>query len=90
MEPKRVPEYLDRPMTVVMFDMDEVIIFIVCLYVWFMFGGWLLGALVMVVPWIYHKKKAENPRGYIQHLVYFIGLQKFKNYPEYFDYEFNE
>ena len=90
MEPKRVPEYLDRPMTVVMFDMDEVIVFIACLYVWFMFGGWLLALFSVVVPWLYHRKKQDNPRGYIQHLLYFVGLQKLHNYPEYFDYEFHE
>lgn len=70
-------------------------IFIMLLTLTFMYGSFRgVGILLWVAPfvglWGYGKFKKKYPRGFINHISYFIGFTDFKHYPDYFIDKFRE
>lgn len=86
---KRFPQYLSKPIQVLWFELDELIIFVFTLTFALIYGGfmWLI---FIAFQWFYTRTKRKNARGFLKHILYMFGLLEMKNYPEYFEKEFHE
>jgi type IV conjugative transfer system protein TraL len=89
MQKKRFPQYLSSPFQVLWFETDELVIVVVFLIVALIFG-YLFWLLLFVGPYLYTRLKKKYPRGFLRHVLYFIGLIRIKGYPSYFEKEFFE
>jgi len=89
MERLRIPQYLHRPYQVLFFEVDELVVVILTLFLGLCFGSifWVL-TIPVVFLLSYFKKK--YPRGYIKHVFYMTGLVVFKGAPNYFETKFEE
>jgi len=85
----KVPQYLHRPVMVLWFEGDEMVTVVIGFLIGFFMNGWWWLALV-IVPYIYIIMKRRNPRGYLRHIQYQLGLMKFKGYPHYYQSRFWE
>jgi len=70
-------------------ESDELGIFFGMLTLALVFGSWFW-PLVIVGPWFFSNMKKKYPRGFLKHLLYFIGLMEMKGYPSYFEEVFRE
>lgn len=86
---KPFPQYLSKPIQVLWFELDELVIFIFTLTFALVYGG-VMWILFIVVQWFYSRTKRKNARGFLKHILYMLGLVEMKNYPEYFVKEFCE
>ncbi len=86
---KRFPQYLSKPIQVLWFELDELIIFIFTLTFALIYGGFMW-IVFIAIQWFYTRTKRKYARGVLKHILYMLGLLKMKNYPEYFEKEFNE
>lgn len=85
----KFPQYLSQPYQVLWFELDDLLMFLMSIIIAQAIGGWAwLG--IILVPWGCTKIKRNFPRGFTKHVLYYLGLIKMKNYPEYFVKEFNE
>lgn len=86
---KPFPQYLSAPLQVLFWDSDELCIIFVFFIIAMIFGSvtWLL---VVVGPWGYSHMKKKYPRGFVRHILYFTGLVKIENYPDFFEDVFIE
>jgi type IV conjugative transfer system protein TraL len=89
MQKKRFPQYLSSPFQVLWFETDELVIVVVFLIFALIFG-YLFWLLLFVGPYLYTRLKKKYPRGFLRHVLYFIGLIRLKGYPSYFEKEFFE
>jgi type IV conjugative transfer system protein TraL len=89
MQKKRFPQYLSSPFQVLWFETDELVIVVVFLIFALIFG-YLFWLLLFVGPYLYTRLKKKYPRGFLRHVLYFIGLIRIKGYPSYFEKEFFE
>ncbi len=85
----KFPQYLSKPLQVLWFETDELIIFIFSLTLALTFGK-LMWIVFFVFQYFYTKTKRTKPRGFLRHSLYVFGLLKMKNYPDYFEREFRE
>lgn len=77
----RVPRYLHLPVQIMWFDIEDIVLMILCYTVWLVIGnGWTL-PLVVLVPYWFISLKADMPRGYLQHLLYSYGFISMDVYP---------
>ena len=90
MEGERFPQYLNSPFTILWWEADEINVMMLCLGLAYVFGGWPLWISVLVLPWMYRRQKKAYPRGFLKHVLYFVGLSHLKNYPGYFESSFYE
>ncbi len=83
------PRYLYRPLQVLWWEVDEFAIVMIFFTLALIYGSffWLL---MIAVPYGYSKFKKNYPRGFIFHLLWFIGLLDFHGYPTAFEKEFFE
>ena len=83
------PQYLSKPVQVLWFEPDELILFMFTLTLALIYGKfmWLV---FLVTQFFYSRTKRLKPRGFLKHLLYLIGLIKIQNYPDYFQREFHE
>lgn len=86
---KRFPQYLSKPIQVLWFEMDELIIFIFTLTFTLIYGG-IMWVVFVVIQVSYTRSKRKNARGFLKHILYALGLLELKHYPEYFEKEFHE
>ena len=86
---RKFPQYLSSPLQVLFWDSDELCIIMMCFTIALLFGSvfWLL---LIAGPWTYSHLKKKYPRGYLRHVLYFIGVIEIKNYPDYFQDVFSE
>ncbi|ANA41759.1 conjugal transfer protein TraL (plasmid) [Geobacter anodireducens] len=85
----RFPTYLTQPYQILWFEIDDLMFFLMSIIVAQAIGGWSwLG--VILVPWGCTKLKRNYPRGFGKHVLYYLGLIKMSNYPDYFIKEFVE
>jgi type IV conjugative transfer system protein TraL len=89
MQKKRFPQYLSSPFQVLWFETDELVIVVVFLIFALIFG-YLFWLFLFVGPYLYTRLKKKYPRGFLRHVLYFIGLIRIKGYPSYFEKEFFE
>ena len=76
----RMPKYLHKPLQILWFDVNEIIIIVICYLMAMTFGGisWfilIIGPL-MLIPY-----KRKKPRGYFQHVLIQLGFSKLIGYP---------
>ena len=83
------PQYLHRPLQILWFELDEVIIFFACFSATMIYGRWLW-LIWPVGQYAYSRTKRNNPRGFLKHVLYILGFVQMKGYPEYFQKEFHE
>lgn len=86
---KSFPQYLGKPIQVLWFELDELIIFIFTLTLALIYGG-LMWIIFIGVQWFYTRTKRKHAKGFLKHILYMLGLLEMKNYPEYFEKEFHE
>ena len=77
----RIPRYLHLPIQLLWFDIEDIGLML-SLYALYLIvdSVWVLGLLV-VVPWAFKLIKAEQPRGFLRHLLYRYGFAKLPGYP---------
>ena len=86
---KRFPQYLSKPIQVLWFELDELIIFLFTLTFTLIYGGFMWFVFV-VIQVSYTRTKRKNARGFLKHILYMLGFMKMNSYPEYFQREFHE
>ena len=86
----RFPQYLSKPIQVLWFETDELII--CCLHPHP--GPYLRQNHVACFSghpiFLYPDQDDQNPEGFSKHILYMFGFIQMKNYPEYFQREFHE
>ena len=85
----RFPQYLTKPFQVLWFEPDDLAVMTSSLIIANQFGGYLW-LLLIVLPWGYSHLKRQYPRGFLRHLLYFVGIAPMKGYPTFFDSHFQE
>ena len=86
---RRFPRYLSSPYQILMFEVDELVVFLLFFVLWLSFGK-LFIIPMFVGTYLYSKTKKKYPRGFFRHLLYFSGLIKIHDYPHYFERRFIE
>lgn len=86
---RRFPQYLSSPFQVLWLESDELAIFFGMFTLALIFGNWFW-LLTVAGPWFYSKLKKRYPRGFLKHVLYFIGLMDMKGYPGFFEESFKE
>jgi type IV conjugative transfer system protein TraL len=93
---RNFPQYLSKPMQVLWFEIDELVIFLFTLTFALIYGsfstlpGITVWVLFVAIQYFYTKTKRNKPRGFLKHLLYAASLIKMDDYPEYFQQEFHE
>jgi type IV conjugative transfer system protein TraL len=86
---QRFPQYLTKPIQVLWFETDELI-----LGLFFFMLALLYGKLMWIVffasQYLYITTKKRKPRGYLKHLLYLIGFARLQHYPDFWQKEFHE
>jgi type IV conjugative transfer system protein TraL len=85
----RMPQYLSNPIQMLWWEKDEVLLILSLFSGALLFGGFMWLAL-FVIPFSYSRFKKNYPKGFLQHLLYFIGIMKFDGYPTAFEKHFIE
>ena len=86
---RKFPRYLSNPYQILMFEADELLIILIFLILWLVFG-YIFLILLFIVPYIYFKAKKKYARGFLKHLLYRVGFIKLHNYPIHFQKVFFE
>lgn len=86
---KSFPQYLGKPIQVLWFELDELVIFVFTLTFALIYGG-VVWIIFIATQWFYTRTKRRHARGFLKHILYILGLVEMKNYPEYFEKEFHE
>lgn len=85
----RFPQYLSRPIQILWFETDELVLCLFTLTLALLYGK-IMWLVFFVSQYLYTRTKRKNSRGFLKHLLYMLGFVQMKNYPEYFDREFHE
>lgn len=85
----KFPKYLSSPYQVLWFESDDIALIAMFLTLALIFGN-VFWILLFAGPVVYMKFKKHYPRGFLKHLLYFIGFVKFHGYPQFFEKEFLE
>jgi type IV conjugative transfer system protein TraL len=86
---KEIPQYLHRPLKILWFDLDEIVLINILLMLALIFGN-IFWVLLFLLPYIVSKMKKNKPRGFLKHYLYKIGAIDFKNAPPFFEKKFEE
>jgi len=86
---QKFPQYLSKPIQILWFEIDELVIFIFSFTGTLIYGGifWILCPLV---TYLYVRTKRKKPRGFLKHMSYVLGFLEMRNYPDFFQQEFHE
>ena len=71
-------------MQVLWFETDEVGIILAFGLIAMVFGG-VTWFFLIAGPWLYSRSKKKYPRGFLLHILYFIGVIQLEFYPDYFE-----
>jgi energy-coupling factor transporter transmembrane protein EcfT len=86
----KFPQYLSSPYQVLWMETDDMAIFFILLLLFLMFPGWFWFIFMIVVTYLYTVTKKKYPRGFLKHVLYFVGLISFSKYPTFFENDFHE
>ncbi len=86
---QKFPQYLSKPIQILWFETDELILFVFTLTLALIYGK-IMWIVFLVTQYFYTRTKRLKPRGFLKHILYLLGLIKIKNYPDYFQREFHE
>ena len=87
---KEMPAYLSKPLQVLWLEVDELGLFFIGLTIALMFSNYFTYALMFFLPYIYSKVKRKYPRGFLQHIFYFLGFINLAKYPTFYEKHFIE
>lgn len=85
----RVPQYLHKPHQVLFMDSDEFVVFTIFFFLALVFG-YVFWLMLFVGPYLYYRSKKKNPRGFLRHYLYKLGVMNIKGAPTYFERRFVE
>lgn len=83
------PQYLSKPIQVLWFETDELILGLFFLVLALVYGK-LMWVIFFASQYFYISTKKRKPRGYLKHLLYMLGLAKMQGYPDYWQKDFHE
>jgi type IV conjugative transfer system protein TraL len=86
---RKFPQYLSKPIQVLWFEIDELVIFLFSLTLALIYGKFMW-IIFIGIQYFYTRTKRKKPRGFLKHILYVLGFLQMKNYPEYFQREFHE
>lgn len=73
------PRYLDTPHHIIMWTVDEVMVFVACTILGIIDGHMLPGMAVgAAMMYVYRRYRDRHPNGYLRHLAYWYGLVPIK------------
>lgn len=85
----RFPQYLSRPIQILWFETDELVLGLFTLTLALIYGN-IMWLVFLVSQYLYTRTKRKNARGFLKHLLYALGLIQINGYPPYFEREFHE
>lgn len=85
----RFPQYLSRPIQILWFETDELVLGLFTLTLALIYGN-IMWPVFFVSQFLYTRTKRKNSRGFLKHLLYALGFLNIKGYPAYFEREFHE
>jgi type IV conjugative transfer system protein TraL len=85
----RFPQYLSRPIQVLWFETDELILCVFTLTLALLYGK-IMWLVFLITQYFYTRTKRSKPRGFLKHLLYMFGFIQMNKYPDYFQREFHE
>lgn len=86
----RVPIFLNRPMAVLWFESDELIIGLLTFYITLLSGGGILLFLPVIAFSYYKKVKKKSGRGLLRHIPHMLAFKSFQGFPHSYVTEFME
>ena len=84
------PRYLNAPLQFLWFEADDLAMILIAFMIASTYKLWFFWVLLVVAPWQYSRVKKKYPRGFLLHMLYFMGLTQFKGYPSAFENNFIE
>ncbi len=78
----RIPRYIDDPPTILFWDVDELAVICICMAVGIITGKltqFIVGGLI--VSKLIGKVKKDKSDGYLQHILYWLGIMPLKGLP---------
>lgn len=85
-----VPQYLSRPMCVLWFETDEIVVGLMTFIFAMAVGGFIPVIMALVIFLIYRNFRKKAGRGFLIHLPYMIGLKTFQGFPHSYVTKFEE
>jgi len=85
-----MPQYLSRPMCVLFWESDELVIGLMALTIAFVVTGVIAFMVAIGVFMLYRRFRKTAGRGFLQHLPYIFGLKSFEGFPHAYIEEFAE
>lgn len=83
------PQYLSKPLQVLWFETDELILFVFTFTLALIYGKFVW-IIFLATQYFYTRTKRTKPRGFLKHVLYMLGFIKMNNYPDFFQREFHE
>ena len=84
------PQYISSPIQILWWEMDQIVIAALSCTAAILQRGIIPWIAFIAVQLIYAKAKKNRPRGFMQHVLYMLGMSKIQHYPEYFNQEYHE
>lgn len=85
-----MPQYLSRPMAILFWESDELVIGLMALTIAFVVTGIVAFLIAIGVFTMYRRFRKSAGRGFLQHLPYILGLKSFEGFPHAYIDEFEE
>jgi len=79
----KMPQFTAAPYQFAFIDDDELFVAICCLGI-ALFVTWYSFLINVFIFFEYYEAKRRNPRGFLQHFMYYIGIGGQKSYPNTF------
>lgn len=86
---ERFPQYLSSPVQVLWWEADELAIVFLSLTLAMVFGG-VTWAVLVFGPLLYSRAKRKHQRGFLKHLLWYLGIKDLRPYPGPFQNSFWE
>jgi len=85
----RTNKYLHKPFRLLWFEADEIFLFFIGAIFSIYITIWI-GFFFFLLVFLIHRNKNKQPRGFIRHFFYYLGLLRFKGFPSFFENNFQE
>lgn len=85
-----IPQYLSRPMCILWWESDELIVGLMAFSFGFIIGGLMPLLIAAIIFTIYRRLRKEAGRGFINHLPYILGFNSFEGFPHAYVDKFEE
>ena len=73
------PQYLSKPIQVLWFESDELILFVFTLTLALIYGK-IMWLVFLVTQYFYTRTKRLKARGFLKHILYMFGFIQMKKY----------